>query len=116
MVYFNREMPGTVDFIAASDLHDVTGIALKRHIFRRVVSAEVGTPGSDMIEKDRAKIRLEGRRHEAPHVLIATETMSEDHDAGAVTHFTNIVSFKDRHATLSLADRAFASKAPSVFA
>jgi hypothetical protein len=69
-----------------------------------------------MIEKDRAKIRLEGRRHEAPHVLIATETMSEDHDAGAVTRFTNIVSFKDRHATLSPADRAFASKAPSVFA
>jgi hypothetical protein len=48
-----------------------------------------------MIEQDRGEIRLEGRRHEAPHVLVAPKTVGEHHRPFAAATDLHIVAVFD---------------------
>ena len=62
-----------------SDFHEVVGIAVKRSILRRIVGAEIRLSGANMIEENRSELAAELRLDEAPHVLIAAETMGKHH-------------------------------------
>ena len=75
-----------------ADLHDVVGIALEQRVFLGVVSSQVRTPRADMVEQDRAEVRLERRGHEAPHILVAAKPMREHHRFGATAGLLDIVS------------------------
>ena len=79
----------------AADLDDVVGISVERCILRRVVGGEIGLPGADMVEQHGPEIRLEGRRDEAPHVLIAAEAMGEDHRRLARPSHLDVVSLQN---------------------
>jgi hypothetical protein len=48
-----------------------------------------------MVEQDRVEVVLEGRSHEAPHILVAAETMSENHRPGVVAPHGNVVTLPD---------------------
>jgi hypothetical protein len=82
-------------FTAKSD--DVVGIALEGCIIDGIIGPEIGPARTDMVEKDDAMIGLEGRRHEAPHVLVAAEAMGEHHGGRAAAAHFGVVPLQSRH-------------------
>jgi hypothetical protein len=52
-----------------------------------------------MVEQHGAEIRLEGRRNEPPHVLVATEAMGKHHSAFTAATDLHVVPMLDRHLT-----------------
>jgi hypothetical protein len=79
-----------IEFLA--DLDEIIGITLEVGIFIAAISGKVGAAGPDMIERHDSEILLECRRDEAPHVLIAAETMREEHGAVAAPTHLHIVA------------------------
>jgi hypothetical protein len=57
------------------DLDKIVGISGERRVFFRVVGAQIGSAGADVIEKDRRKVALKRRFNQPPHGLITTEPM-----------------------------------------
>ena len=64
-----------------ADLQYVVGVAVEAAVAFAIVCPEVRRPGADVVEEHHSVVVLEGRRHEAPHVLVATEAVREEHGA-----------------------------------
>lgn len=61
------------------DLEQVVGIALQAGVLVAAVGGQVGAAAADQVEGDDAEAVLVGRREEAPHGLVAAESMCKDH-------------------------------------
>src|ERR1700760_3057741 len=85
----------------AANLHHVPGIAGQRRIFGAIISREVRTAGADVVEQHDLEIVLKLRRHEAPHVLVAAETMGEHHAPPASSAHVHVVPGQYVHASSS---------------
>jgi hypothetical protein len=88
---------GVLEGQLVPDFDYVIRITGQRRIFAGVVSREVGAAGADMVEQHNSEVLLELRRYEPPHVLIAAETMGEDHGPFAGTVKVHFVPFDYAH-------------------
>ena len=66
-----------------TDLEHVVGVALERAVLRAAVGAQIRTSRPDVVEQDDPVRVREGRRDEAPHVLIAAVAVGEHDRLGA---------------------------------
>ncbi|WP_261334157.1 hypothetical protein [Rhizobium leguminosarum] len=53
-----------------------------------------------MIEQHCLEVGLKSRRHEAPHILVAAESMRKDHRTLAIAPDLNMISIDDGHLAL----------------
>jgi hypothetical protein len=75
----------------------VVGIAVQRLVFVVVIRAQVRTAAADQVERDRAETLRECRGQEAPHRLVASEPVREDHRCRAGASDTYVVTDSHRH-------------------
>ena len=76
----------------AADLEDVGGVAVERRVLRAIVGGNVGLPGADVVEEHHAMGVLERGGDQAPHVLIAPESVREHDRAVAAPENADVVS------------------------
>lgn len=65
------------------DQDQVIGKAFQAGVTGGIIAAQIGPPGAHEIKQDDLERILEGRSHEAPHVLVTAEAMGENHRARA---------------------------------
>ena len=75
-----------------ADLQHVTRVSVEGAVLRSIVRREVRSAGADVIEEHDPIRVLEGRCHEAPHVLVAAEAVREEHRLVAAARDTNVVA------------------------
>lgn len=68
-----------VEIQSPHDVDDVRRVAVEAAVPLRVVCRQVGTAGPDEVEQDRPVPVLERWRHEAPHVLVTSKSVGENH-------------------------------------
>src|ERR1700761_7314932 len=78
----------------AADLHHVAGIAGQACVFGAVIGLKIRSAGSDVVEYYCHVVPFEGRRYEAPHVLVAAEPVREEHGAAGAAN-AHVVPFED---------------------
>jgi hypothetical protein len=81
----------------ATDLQDILRVAIERAVLFAIVGSHIGPASADVIEQHDAEAVLEGRRHEAPHVLIAAETVREQHALVATAGDADVIALGDGH-------------------
>ena len=62
-----------------ADLEHVARVALTRAVFVAIVRHRVGAARADVVEEHDSMRVLEGRRHVAPHVLVAAKAMRKQY-------------------------------------
>src|ERR1043165_5712398 len=80
---------------AGDNVEDILSVSLERRISLRIVGAEIGAAGSDIIEKDDSIVVLEGGNDEPPHVLIASKAMREHHRLHTAAEDLHVVAPDD---------------------
>ena len=78
-----------------ADLDNVLGIAGKHRILSMVIGREVGASRAHMIEEHDFEIVFKFRGHEAPHVLVATEAVGENHSPLALPTDLDVISLQN---------------------
>ncbi len=73
-------------------VQQVVGIPLQVVVAYPVIGQKVRAAGPDQVEQDYPEAGCEHRRHEPPHVLVATETMGEHHGGLALARDPDIVA------------------------
>ena len=73
----DKDAMGDIKLMA--NLPEVVGIAVQGGVSARIIGAQVRAAAADVIEQDDAISVSEGRPDEAPHVLVAAETVGEHH-------------------------------------
>src|SRR5688572_28652103 len=76
------------------DLEYVLGVSVQLAVARRIVGPEIGVARPDVIEQDDLVVVLEIRGDEAPHVLVASKTVSKKQRLGALAGHLHVVSSK----------------------
>ena len=75
-----------------ANVEHVLRVALERCVALGVVRGEIGLSRADIVEEDDAVVVLERRSHEAPHVLVATEAVCEEHRLRALPEHLYVVA------------------------
>ena len=78
-------------------IDEVIGITVERCVFAGLVGGKIGLPGSDLVEEHRAKVIAECRFDEAPHILVTTEPMGENHRRRTGSIQLDIVALQNVH-------------------
>ena len=68
-----------------ADLQHVGGVALEAAVASGIVRGKIRGARAHVIEENHPVVGLKRRRHQAPHVLVATEPVGEDHGAPVQT-------------------------------
>jgi hypothetical protein len=79
------------------DFQQIRDVALQAGVLRAVVGGPVGTAAARQVVQHDTEAVLEGRRQEAPHRLVATETMHENHGCRPRAGHVDVVAKLYRH-------------------
>src|SRR5690349_8048894 len=96
------DQDGVAQVERLADLEHILGVSVQRRVAALVVRGEIGLARSDVVEQDDPVTILERRRDQPPHVLIAPESVCEQHRLRPRAEHANVVSsdYVDRHAHL----------------